>query len=246
MKIVAGVIPARLASTRLKGKVLLPIHGVPMIHHVYKRAQQCKQLASLTIATDAIEVLKRCREYGDAVVMTSADHQSGTDRVAQVARSLKADIVVNIQADEPELDPTIVDSLVEFMLANPELRMGTVGSTALGDDDLTNSAVVKVMAKAGRALGFYRQLPSGVEKENILRHIGLYAYRSDFLQEFTHLTHTKGEAEHKLEQLRALEHGIPIGLIKCDYHARAVDTADDLAKVIENWSGEGIGIDAKT
>ncbi len=246
MSIVAGVIPARLASTRLKGKVLLPIHGAPMIHHVYTRAQQCKNLDSLTIATDAVEVLEVCREYGDAAVMTNAAHQSGTDRVAEVARMLNADIIVNIQADEPELDPALVDSLVEYMLAHPELPMGTVGSTILSADDLTNSAVVKVVAENGRAVGFYRQLPSNVEEANILRHIGLYAYRSDFLQEFTQLTQTTGELEHKLEQLRALESGIPIGLIETDYHALAVDTADDLAIIIENWNGGGIAIDGET
>jgi len=237
MSTVAGVIPARLASTRLKGKVLLPIHGAPMIHHVYTRAQQCKYLDSLIIATDAVEVLEVCREYGDAVVMTSAEHQSGTDRVAEVARTLSADIIVNIQGDEPELDPATVDCLVEFMLAHPDLPMGTIGSTALSDADLTNSAVVKVVAEGGRAVAFYRQLPLAIDRASILRHIGLYAYRSDFLQEFTQLTPTSGELEHKLEQLRALDRGIPIGLVETDYRALAVDTADDLANVIENWSG---------
>ncbi|MFC1480936.1 3-deoxy-manno-octulosonate cytidylyltransferase [Candidatus Neomarinimicrobiota bacterium] len=246
MSTVAGVIPARLASTRLKGKVLLPIHGAPMIHHVYTRAQQCKNLDSLIIATDAVEVLEVCRTYGDAVVMTSSEHQSGTDRVAEVASTLNADIVVNIQGDEPELDPDLVDSLVDFMLDHPELPMGTVGSTALNDDDLENSAIVKVVGKGGRAVGFYRQRPSAIEQMKVLRHIGLYAYRSDFLQEFTQLARTGGELEHKLEQLRALESGIHIGLVETDYQAVAVDTADDLEHVIENWCGEGIAIDEKT
>ncbi len=132
------------------------------------------------------------------------------------------------------------------MLARPDLPMGTIGSTALSDTDLTNSAVVKVVAEGGRAVAFYRQLPLAIDRASILRHIGFYAYRSDFLQEFTQLTQTSGELEQKLEQLRALDRGIPIGLVETDYHALAVDTADDLASVIENWSGEGIAIDGKT
>lgn len=230
-----GIIPARYASTRLPGKVLISIHGYPMVHHVYRRATECRSLEEVIIATDSPRVAMACAQLGDRVMLTGSQHQSGTDRVAEVARSLDADLVVNIQGDEPLLDPHIVDQLVTYMQAHPELPMGTVGSTNLSPEDLAEPNVVKVVGRDGLATGFFRTLPSPPVEGHTLRHVGLYAYRRPFLEQFTAQPPTPSEREQGLEQLRALEMGISIGLVPVAYDAIAVDTPADLEKVMANW-----------
>ena len=230
-----GIIPARYASTRLPGKVLISIHGYPMVHHVYRRAMECRSLEEVIIATDSPRVATICARLGDRVVLTGSQHQSGTDRVAEVARNLDADLIVNIQGDEPLLDPQIVDQLVAHMQAHPDLPMGTVGSTALSPDDLAEPNVVKVVGRHGLATGFFRTPPSVPVEGQTLRHVGLYAYRRPFLEQFTAQPPTANEQEQGLEQLRALELGISIGLVSVAYDALAVDTPADLERVMAHW-----------
>ncbi len=231
-----GIIPARYASTRFPGKVLAPIHGYPMVHHVYRRVSKCTSVDEVIIATDSPRVVRECSLLEDSVILTGSDHESGTDRVAEVARNMEGDLVLNIQADEPELDPRVVDQLTEYMKAHPDILMGTVGSTAFDSNDLTDLDVVKVIEWDGLALDFYRALPSELPTGNLLRHIGLYAYRRDFLFQFAAQPPGSREREHRLEQLRALDMGIRIGLITVQYISRAVDTPADLERIESDWN----------
>ena len=231
----AGIIPARYASTRFPGKVLTPIHGYPMVHHVYRRATECRSLEEVIIATDSPKVATICAQLGDRVMLTGSQHQSGTDRVAEAARSMDADLIVNIQGDEPLLDPRIIDQLVAHMHAHPELPMGTVGSTTLTPEDLTEPNIVKVVVRDGLAAEFFRTPPPEPVEGQVLRHVGLYAYRRPFLEQFTAQPPTPREQEQGLEQLRALEMGVSIGLVSVAYDAIAVDTPADLDRVLAQW-----------
>lgn len=232
---VAGIIPARYASSRFPGKVLTPIHGYPMVHQAYRRATLAASLDELLIATDSKAVAETCRGLGDIVVITSREHKSGTDRIAEAARDLSADLIVNIQGDEPQLNPGTIDRLVEHMHDQPHLLMGTVGSTSITAEDRADANVVKVIARDGLAAAFFRQLPPSPPEGAILRHIGLYAYRADFLQTFTTTPASAGEREFQLEQLRALEMGVAIGVVSLDETARGVDTPEDLERVVAEW-----------
>lgn len=232
---VVGIIPARYDSTRFPGKVLVPIHGYPMVHHVYRRSTACAQLDDLMIATDSELVAETCTNLGDKVVLTDSDHTSGTDRVAEVARSVEADIVVNIQGDEPLLDPEVIDQLVVLMRSNNPLPMGTVGSRALAPEEISDPNVVKIIEHNGLASGFYRTLPARQLEGEVLKHVGLYAYRARFLQEFSEHPPGPQEREHHLEQLRALSMGAAVGVLKTDYCSLAVDTPEGLKRVISEW-----------
>ncbi|UCH64163.1 MAG: 3-deoxy-manno-octulosonate cytidylyltransferase [Fidelibacterota bacterium] len=235
--IAVGIIPARYAATRFPGKVLAPIQGYPMVHHVYQRSSQCTSLKEVIIATDSSQVAEACTLLGDRVMLTGSEHESGTDRVAEAARNYQADLIVNIQADEPKLDPGIVDQLVVYMDDNPELSMGTVGSTTLDPDDVPNPNVVKVIGRDGLAVGFYRQLPSPLPEGDVLRHLGLYAYRREFLFKFTDQPPSHDEQKFHLEQLRAVDMGTSIGLVVVDFASMAVDTPNDLEQVVTTCNG---------
>ncbi len=231
-----GIIPARYAATRFPGKVLAPIHGYPMVHHVYQRASQCTSLEEVIIATDSPQVARACALLGDRVMLTGSEHECGSDRVAEAARNMEADLIVNIQADEPKLDPKVVDQLVAHMQAHPKILMGTVGSTVLDADDVPNPNVVKVIERKCLAAGFYRQLPSRPPKGKLLRHMGLYAFRRDFLFQFAAQPPSARELELHLEQLRAVDMGTAIGLVAVDYVFMAVNTLSDLERVVATWN----------
>lgn len=232
---VVGIIPARYDSTRFPGKVLVPIHGYPMVHHVYRRSSACKQLDDLIIATDSELVAETCANLGDKVVLTHSEHASGTDRVAEVARAVEADIVINIQGDEPMLDSVVIDQLVALMRSEPHLMMGTVGSRAIPSEEYDDPHVVKVIERDGLAIGFYRTLPVAHPEGEVLKHVGLYAYRARFLQEFSDHPPTPLEREHHLEQLRALSMGVAVGVLPTDYQSLAVDTPEGLKRVLGAW-----------
>ena len=234
---VVGIIPARYASTRFPGKVLAPIHDYPMVHQVYRRASQCAALDEVIIATDSPLVARTCAPLGDRVMLTGSQHECGTDRVAEAARNLEADLIVNIQGDEPQLDPRAVGRLVAHMQAHPHLPLGTVASTILTPADVADPNVVKVIGRDGLAVGFHRTLPSPAPAGDLLRHVGLYAYRPDFLRQFAARSPGPLERELGLEQLRALEMGAAIGLVALEYAAVAVDTPEDLERVVAAWNG---------
>ncbi|MBF0177999.1 MAG: 3-deoxy-manno-octulosonate cytidylyltransferase [Magnetococcales bacterium] len=235
MKITA-IIPARYASTRLPGKPLAVMAGKPMIQHVYERTALAR-VDRVLVATDDERIRAAVLAFGGDVVMTSPSHPSGTDRIAEAARGMQVDVIVNVQGDEPLLHPHMLDQLLEPMRQDPTIPMGTLAHPLADATDLLSPDVVKVVCnRQGFALYFSRApIPLAREPHDgtigALRHIGLYAYRADFLQQFARLQPTPLEKMEKLEQLRALEHGHAIRVAVTDHAATGVDTPADLDKV---------------
>jgi 3-deoxy-manno-octulosonate cytidylyltransferase (CMP-KDO synthetase) len=233
---VIGVIPARLASTRLPRKVLREIAGEPMLAWVYRAARACPLLNEVLIATDSDEVMDFARQRGIPAVFTPADCASGTDRAYAVAQSLPADIYVNIQGDEPMLRPEHIAALLE-PFARAEVEVATL-ATPCAPEEIANPNAVKVVTAAnGRALYFSRAtIPydrDGHGGITYRKHMGFYAYRRDALQRFPKLSPSALEAAEKLEQLRFLENGIDIYVTETPHDTIGVDTEDDLRRVEE-------------
>ena len=236
---VVGIIPARYDSKRLPGKPLVLIHDRPMIQHVYQRASEATTLQQLVVATDDPRIQKAVAQFGGEVLMTSGEHFSGTDRVAEAARQLvlKDDaIVVNIQGDEPLLRAEMIDSLVRDIQGNSDVPMATLAYPDTDKNDLADPGVVKVVLDAKwRALYFSRSpIPAVRDRSSpppYYKHLGFYGYRNGFLQEFTKLSPGVLEKLEKLEQLRALEHGFSISVVITPFDSISVDTPEDLARV---------------
>ncbi len=228
------VIPARYGSTRFPGKPLAPLWGKPLIQHVYERALRSKRCSRVIIATDDARIAAAAAGFGAEAAMTSADHPSGTDRVAEVTRGLDADLIVNLQGDEPLVDPASIDAAVEPLAADASIPMGTLCAPIEQTADLANPHVVKVVVdRAGFALYFSR-LPipfvrNGRADVRRYRHIGLYVYRREFLLKLASLSPTPLEQAEKLEQLRALEHGHRIRVAVVSKASPGIDTPADLA-----------------
>jgi len=226
-----GVIPARLASTRLPRKVLREIAGKPLVVHVWEAAKRSPALADVLVATDSHEVVAACAGFGVPAVLTSAQHPSGTDRVWEVAQSRAADVYVNVQGDEPLVTPGHIERLVGPFREHPDTQVSTL-KIRLRPDEVENPGVNKVVCAAdGRALYFskypvpYDRDGRGVER---FKHIGLYAYRAVALDLFHRLPPSPLEQTERLEQLRFLEHGIPIVVVETDEPTIGVDTEADL------------------
>lgn len=234
MKVV-GIIPARFASTRLPGKPLAEIAGKPMIQHVWERASRVRGMTEVIVATDNDAVFAAVQRFGGQVRLTSARHRTGTDRLAEVARTLDADVIVNIQGDEPLLDPEEVENLVAPFRQRDDLVMTTLATPIQVPEDVEDPNVVKVVRdREGFALYFsrlpipyYRDGGSGER----LKHIGTYAYRRDFLLTYAALPRTPLEIAEQLEQLRALEHGYRILVVLTEQDSVGVDTPADLERV---------------
>ena len=230
-----AVIPARYASTRLPGKALIEIAGRPMIEHVYRQAARAASLAEVWVATDDDRIATAVRDFGGKVVMTRADHPSGTDRIAEAASGLEAEVIVNVQGDEPMLDPGEIDAVVAPFASDPQLRMSTAAVLITRPEDVVDPAAVKVVTdQQGFALYFsrlpiplYRSDPDGAH----YKHLGLYAYRKDFLLHYATLKPTPLEQAERLEQLRVLENGYRIKVVTVQHDAIGVDTAEDLERV---------------
>ena len=231
-----GVIPARFASTRFPAKILANIAGKPLIRHVWEKASLCKELDEVLIACDHPEVFKAAQNFKARVVMTDPHHASGSDRIAEAVKDLNVDIVVNIQGDEPFIDPRTIDALAVLLKQDTKILMGTVIKPITHEADVVNPSVVKcVVDQEGYALYFSRaaipyprgSLSSGAAR---FKHIGLYAYRKNFLMEFKDWPKGKLESIEELEQLRALEHGVKIKTTVTNFESIAVDTPQDLQK----------------
>ena len=230
-----GVIPARLKSTRLPGKVLRSIAGKPMIYWVYRNARRSPLLTELVVATDSVEVLDACREHAIPAEMTG-EHASGGDRLHEVMQRSSAQIYVNIQGDEPTLRPEHIDLLIGPLLADPAVQVTTL-KTAIDRETARDPNVVKVVtAGDGRALYFSRAaIPydrDGCPDISYYKHIGLYAYRRDALAHFYRWPQSSLELSEKLEQLRFLQNGVPIHVVETAYDTVGVDTESDLQRVI--------------
>jgi 3-deoxy-manno-octulosonate cytidylyltransferase (CMP-KDO synthetase) len=241
---VVALIPARYGSTRFPGKPLALLRGKPMIQHVYECTQLVRGLAQVMVATDDERIAQTVRGFGGEVVMTRADHPTGTDRLAEVAVKSDAEVIVNVQGDLPFFPPAMVEDAVTVLIRSPVAVMSTVKTPIHELAEWHNPNVVKVVTdRDGYALyfsrspiPFFRDQGVGVgDQHEILgyRHIGLYVYRRDFLLTFTRLPSTPLETAEKLEQLRALECGYKITVSETNRPTVEVDTPDDLRRAEE-------------
>lgn len=233
MKIIV-VIPARYASTRFPGKALADILGKTMIERVYNRVKLVKEVDKILVATDDDRIYQEVKGFGGEVVMTASHYKSGTDRIAAVAAEIDCDLVVNVQGDEPLLNPLMVSEAINPFKEEEGLKMSTLKKRIDTEVELNNSNVVKVITdKYGYALYFSR-LPIPYLRNEYARHykhIGLYVYRRDFLLHYTSLKPTPLEKSESLEQLRVLENGYKIRVVETEYNSIGVDTPDDIKRV---------------
>ena len=239
------VIPARYSSTRLPGKPLKDICGKPMICRVYERASLAKAVAEVIVATDDERIFQAVEKNSGRAIMTRADHKTGTDRLAEVAEKFPdVEVIVNVQGDEPLIEPSLIDELVAEFVADKNLQMATVATELTDADEMNNPNNVKVVLdKNNDALYFSRSLipyPRNAGKSKIFKHIGIYAYRRNFLLAYAKMEPTPLEQAESLEQLRALENGFKIRVIKSSCRFVGVDTAEDLALVNEIYRREEI------
>jgi 3-deoxy-manno-octulosonate cytidylyltransferase (CMP-KDO synthetase) len=237
---VLAVIPARFASTRLPGKILADIDGRPMIEHVYRRAAAARLVHAVIVATDDDRIASAVRAFGGAALMTRADHVSGTDRIAEVVAAHPCRAVVNLQGDEPLIEPDTIDAAVRPMLDDPSLEMSTVCRPFAGPEEFTSPSVVKVVTNLqGDALYFSRapipfpapSVPQDAVPGVARAHMGLYVYRRETLLKLAALPVAPLERIESLEQLRAMAHGIRIRVVETPHLSAAVDTREDLERV---------------
>ncbi len=218
---IIGVIPSRYGSTRLPGKPLKDILGKPMIQYVYEAVRGAKLLNEVIVATDDERIVRAVEAFGGKACMTSSDHNTGTDRIAEAAQNVDADIVVNIQGDEPLLDPRMIDEAIQPLLDDPTLKACTLCRPIQSEADLHSPHVVKTVFDCqGNALYFSRSLipyPRKVELLKAYEHIGIYVYRKDFLMEYVKMPQTILEQTESLEQLRILENGIRLKVVTNAY-----------------------------
>ena len=232
------VIPARYASTRLPGKPLSMICGKPMIQRVYEQACKAELPEKVVVATDHELVFDAVKAFGGNVIMTSPDHPSGTDRLAEVALNYSdVDVIVNVQGDEPMIPPEVIDELAQAFEEDSGLSMATL-KVEMQKEDYDNPAAVKVVTDLnGYALYFSRSqipYPRNMPADyKVFKHVGIYAYRRDFLLKYAALAPTSLERAESLEQLRALENGYKIKVLESDFQGVGVDTPEDLARVNE-------------
>jgi 3-deoxy-manno-octulosonate cytidylyltransferase (CMP-KDO synthetase) len=236
---ILGVIPARFGSSRFPGKVLAPLASKTVLEHVFERASQARYLTCTLIATDDERIHQAASAFGAPVRMTRSDHISGTDRVAEVASAENAEIIVNIQGDEPFIDPAAIDAAVLPLLHEPGTRMSTLMKKIEDPREAQDPNVVKVVTnREGDAIYFsrcpipYHRDPR-VPADAYYKHIGLYVYRRDFLLSYSSLPVGPLETAERLEQLRALENGYSIRVVETEYESWGVDTPEDLQRLQE-------------
>jgi 3-deoxy-manno-octulosonate cytidylyltransferase (CMP-KDO synthetase) len=242
-----GVIPARYASTRFSGKVLVDICGKPMVQHVWERAKKALLLDDVIIACDDERVLSAGREFGANCLMTAKGHLSGSDRITEVVGPMDVKVVVNIQADEPLIEPIMIDRLVETLLGDGSIYMATLIRQIDDQEEINNPDTVKVtIDKNNFALYFSRAaIPyrAGKAKTVYYKHVGLYAYSKDFLFTYKNIAASPLEKAEKLEQLRVLEEGFRIKTIETKINTVGVDTQEDLERVRRILAGQEQGHD---
>lgn len=231
-----GIIPARYAATRFPGKPLAPIDGVPMLQRVYEGVRRARTLREVFVATDDDRVAEACAAFGAPVIPTSDRHPTGTDRLAEAARQLDDEVVVNVQGDEPLIEGRVVDAAVLALQEDDETPMATVVHPAPPEAACDPNRVKAVLDRRGFALYFSRSpIPYARDPGSapqLWQHVGLYAYRRDFLLSFVRMARTPAERAESLEQLRALEHGhrIRVAVVE-DWESVPVDVPEDVARV---------------
>jgi 3-deoxy-manno-octulosonate cytidylyltransferase (CMP-KDO synthetase) len=236
-KAVVAVLPARWGSTRFPGKALHPIAGRPLIQHVWERCQRAKNLANVIIATDDMRIAEAAFGFGAEVALTSPNHKSGTDRVAEVAARLRGiSHIINVQGDEPVISPMLIDQLAGTLLENPRVEMITAANRFAPDEDIANPNAVKVVLdRDSNALYFSRApIPLARDGKSFVphyRHQGIYGYSLRLLLKFVKWKPTRLEQTEQLEQLRALEHGVKIRVAITSRVSAGVDRPEDVAQV---------------
>jgi len=238
---ILACIPARYGSTRFAGKVLAKDTGKFLIQHTYEQACLAGLPEKVIIAADDEKIAAAADTFGAECILTSAEHKSGTDRIAEAVKDIDVEIVINLQADEPEIDPESIDYLAELLLKNPDYQMATLAADFQNPRQIADPDIVKVITDcSGRAIYFsrstipYDREQSGVGKlQQYLRHIGIYAYRKQFLLKITALPQTKLEKIEKLEQLRAIENGFSILVGKVKHTCDGIDTPEQYADFVK-------------
>ncbi len=229
-----GIIPARMGSTRLARKMLLEQTGLPLVIHTASQAKKAAMLDDLIVATDSTEIEAVVIEAGFKAVMTSPEHQSGTDRVAEAAQDIEADFIVNIQGDMPELPPQCIDLLIQG-IQESDADMATLGCTFDNEDDFKDPNTAKIILNKDRDAVYFSRAPIPFPRDNtfseiqgfIVKHIGIYAFKRSFLFEFSSMQPGTLEQIEKLEQLRAIENGKQIRIVHTDRYVKEVETASD-------------------
>jgi len=228
---IVGIIPSRFASTRFPAKPLIDIAGKSMIQRVFEQASKAGSLSDVIVATDDQRIFDHVVSFGGKVVMTSTNHQSGTDRCAEVLNSLSnADVIINIQGDEPFIEPEQINQL-SACFDNPETQIATLIKKIENEEDLQSDTVVKVSrTESNKAINFGRKpfLPL----TDSYKHIGIYAYRSDTLKIISKLPQSERELSERLEQLRWLDNGFEIQLAETEHESNSVDTPEDLTRLL--------------
>lgn len=239
MKKIVGIIPARYASTRFPGKPLIDIGGKSMIQRVYEQCLKTPILSSVIVATDDERIAEHVRTFGGKVMLTASTHQSGTDRCAEVLAHLtgKIDVVINIQGDEPFINPKQIELLAEAF-TQQEIQIATLIKKITTEEEVRNPNVVKAIANTNREAIYFSRSPIPYRRNpgaeiTYYKHVGIYAYRANILPQLTQLPLGSLEQAESLEQLRWVEHGYRIGLRETDMETIAIDTPDDLERVLK-------------
>ncbi len=237
------VIPARYGSTRFAAKILASKTGRPLVQHVVDQVRRCKRVREVIVATDDQRIVEALQPFDTRCVMTSAAHQSGTDRIAEVAKSLSDDVIVNVQGDEPEIEPEIVDQLIERLETHDD-DMATACTGFKSMEDVRNPNMVKVVcSESGQAIYFSRSVipfdrdGTAPEASQYGLHLGIYAYRRAFLMQFADWKPTRLELAEKLEQLRAIEHGKKIFVLPVTRATHGIDTPEQYEAFVRRRSG---------
>ena len=233
---IIGIIPARWASSRFPGKPLFPLNGKPLLQHVYEQVSQCQNLSQIVVATDDARIQEAAQAFGAEVTMTSPEHPTGTDRLAEAAKNFpSATHFINIQGDEPLIEPALVDQLAELLANDQGIDLITAASPIKDSSQLADPNIVKVVLnERNDALYFSRApIPHPLTPDAVpaLRHIGLYGYRADFLQNFVTWPPAPLEIAESLEQLRALHHGARIQVVLTDHEAIGLDTPEQVSQI---------------
>ena len=229
MKSIA-VIPARLHSKRFPKKILFPIREKPMVVHVYENAKKSELVNDVIIAVDDEETVKELKKWKVKTIMTDINHSSGTDRVNEASSDTDAEVIVNLQADEPFLDPNLIDMLIKEF-EDPRIEMATVAGKELNADSINDLNTVKVLLDVERFALAFRRKPLEIESGGYYHHAGIYAYRKDILDKFTKLDLSVNEKKYKLEQLRAIDNGISIKVVLTDRVNKGIDTLEDIREL---------------
>ncbi len=241
---VLACIPARFSSTRFPGKVLAQDTGKFLIQHTYEQARLAELPEKVIIAADDQRIAAAAKSFGAECVLTSPEHKSGTDRIAEAVKDMDAEIVVNLQADEPDIEPENIDFVAQLLIKNPDYEMATLAADFQSAEQIPDPDIVKVIIDCKNEAIYFSRAPipydrekSGIGQTNqYLRHIGIYAYRKEFLLKITTLPQTKLEKIEKLEQLRAIENGFDILVGKVEHTCDGIDTPQQYADFVTRYT----------